>query len=225
MEMLSKLLLGFHVICGSLSIIVFWAPVFTKKGGRIHVLVGKAYVYLMWGVVLSAFILSIENLVQQHYIAASFLGFLTIITSGPLWYGIAILNNKKTLSSFYQRTLLAYHATTVILGVALLVFGIYLKGRDFGILMIIFGILGISGMGDLIKALKNNNTPANWLKEHYTGMIITGIAAYTAFAAFGGRAFLGNIFTGYWMIVPWVAPTVIGIIIIKYMDRGRLSNS
>lgn len=221
MESLSKILLSVHIFCGFCSIILFWVPIFTKKGGRAHVLVGKAYVYLMWVVVVSAFILSIENLLQAKYISATFLGFLTVLTSGPLWYGIAILKNKKTLSPFYKKTLFTHRMITVIFGAILLVYGIALKAQDFGILMIIFGILGLSGIGDIIKETKNPARQTNWLKEHYSGMIISGIAAYTAFAAFGGRALLGHIFTGNWMIVPWVGPTVIGIIIIRYMDRKK----
>ena len=87
METLSKALLSTHVIAGFISLVLFWIPIFTKKGGKIHTLVGKIYIYLMWIVVISAGILSVENAYQGNYLMASFLGFLTLITSNPLWYG------------------------------------------------------------------------------------------------------------------------------------------
>ena len=90
MEVLSKSLLAIHIFCGFCSIVLFWIPIFVKKGGNIHVKIGKAYVFLMWIVVLTAAILSIKNIIIGAYIMAAFLGFLSLITANPLWYGIAV---------------------------------------------------------------------------------------------------------------------------------------
>ena len=96
MKNLSEILLATHVIAGMISLIIFWIPIFVKKGGNLHRSVGKVYVYLMWYVVISAFLLSVENFIEGSYIAAAFLGFLTLATGQPLWSAIAILNNKES---------------------------------------------------------------------------------------------------------------------------------
>ena len=53
-------------------------------------------------------------------------------------------------------------------------------------------------------------------------MLVSGIAAYTAFFAFGGRVFFESLLTGYWAVLPWVAPTIIGIGAIKYLEKYNL---
>ncbi|MEM9821591.1 MAG: hypothetical protein AAF985_10985, partial [Bacteroidota bacterium] len=137
----------------------------------------------------------------------------------PLWYGIAVLKHKKELSPGYRRIHMAFNIMIFLSGLALLCYGLTLGGRQLGPLMIIFGILGISSGIDIIREYRNPQFTANWYKEHYKGMIITAIAAYTAFITFGGRSFFAELLSGYWMIIPWVGPTVIGIAIIRYMDR------
>ena len=58
-----------------------------------------------------------------------------------------------------------------------------------------------------------------WFRQHYAGMISSGIAAYTAFFAFGGRVFFTNILTNELQLIPWIAPTVIGVVAIQLLDR------
>ena len=97
MEALDKIILFIHIAIGSISLLIFWIPVFTKKGGKLHNKAGKLYVYTMWIVVITAAFLSIINLLQKDYITAAFLGFLTLLTGHPLWYAVAILKHKKQI--------------------------------------------------------------------------------------------------------------------------------
>jgi len=57
------------------------------------------------------------------------------------------------------------------------------------------------------------------LKMHIQGTIITGIAAYTAFAAFGGSRILMKVFQldAQWMMVPWILPSILGFAYSRYM--------
>ncbi len=219
MESLSKILLMTHIVAGSLSLVLFWIPVFVKKGGNIHRKVGKVYVILMWYVVFSAFLLSIENFLQEQYISALFLGFLTVITGRPLWSAISILKNKKELSSTYQVINLMFNIVIGLSAVGLFLFGIKIWGRPESVMMIFFSLLGLGGGWDAIQQIRNPKEQEDWYKEHLSGMIISAIAGYTAFFAFGGRQLFSNILTDYWQIVPWIAPTVIGLTIIRYMER------
>ena len=219
MKTLSSIVLTIHIIAGFSSLLLFWIPAFTKKGGINHVKMGKIYMWLMWTVVITAALLSIKSFYVGRIEAAVFLGFLTFITANPLWKGIAILNHKKGLPKSFQTTHLMFELLIFISGVLLLSYGIYLKGQGGAILMIIFGILGVSNLGSIIKLIKNPPQKMDWFMEHMKDMITSGIAAYTAFFAFGGRTLLGDIFTGYWMVIPWVAPTIIGVFAMKYLEK------
>lgn len=225
MDTISKLLLGLHVAAGFTSIIVFWIPIFLKKGSKLHIKIGKLYMALMWVVVLSAAILSIKNVIIGSYIMAIFLGFLTLITANPLWYGIAILKNKKEISPSYQRKHMIFHGLIFIAGILLFSYGVYLKGQNAGVLMLIFGVLGMLTGKDVYEMYKAPNSKSNWIEVHIEGMLTSGIAAYTAFAVFGGRTFFGEWFTGYLSVIPWVAPTVIGVILIKYYKKSYLKKN
>jgi len=224
MEAITKVLLAIHVFCGFSSIILFWIPIFLKKGSKNHILVGKVYVLLMWVVVISASLLSIKNIIIGEFVMAAFLGFLAIITANPLWYGIAILKNKKGLSDSYRKKHLAFNTLITLAGVLLFAYGIYLKGEGPGILMLIFGILGMTSGRDVLASYQRKNEKSSWIEEHISGMLVSGIAAYTAFAVFGGSNFFREYLTGYWTIIPWIAPTIVGIIIIRSYKKAYLEN-
>jgi len=193
---------------------------FVKKGNNIHRKVGKAYVYAMWVVVGSAVILSIENFIQGHVEMAAFLGFLAVITAQPIWYGIAILKYKKSLPDSLKKKHLLFNWFIVICGALLLGYGIYLKGEGQAVLMVIFGILGLSTGKDVYQAYKNTSNESNWMKEHIAGMLTSAIAAYTAFFVFGSFNYIGNYFPGYWAVIPWTAPGVVGGFLMSYYLRN-----
>ncbi len=220
MESLSKFLLTSHIIAGSISLIIFWLPIFTKKGGNWHRKIGMLYVYLMWYVVLTAFVLSIENFFQGAYVIAAFLGFLTLATGQPLWSAISILKNKKGLSPTYRKIDIVFNATIFLSAIGLLIWGLMLWGTQASVLMIFFSFLGLGNGKDLLKNFRQSEEK-DWLKEHYSGMIVSAIAGYTAFFAFGGRHYFSHVLTDYWQIVPWIAPTIVGVAIIKYMGYKR----
>lgn len=221
METLSKALLSTHVIAGFLSLIIFWIPIFTKKGGNIHVKVGKVYVFLMWFVVISAGMLSVENLLQGSYLQAAFLGFLTLITSNPLWYGIATLKHKKGMSAAYKNAHLVFNSVIVLSGILLLLYGCTMIGQGPDMMLFFFGVLGITNSKEVYNHFKKPTTKEDWYKQHYSGMVITAIAAYTAFAVFGGNQLLAGKLPGYLMALPWILPTIIGTGILVYMGRSR----
>lgn len=219
MESISKILLTTHVVAGFISLIIFWIPIFVRKGGDIHRKVGKVYVLLMWFVVISAFLLSIENFIKGQYFSAVFLGFLTFITGRPLWSAISILKNKKNLSSSYLTINLVFNIIIGLSAIALLIFGLSIWGKAESVMMIFFSLLGLGGGWDAIKQIRSPMEKVDWYKEHLSGMIVSAIAGYTAFFAFGGRQFFSGILTDYWQILPWIAPTIIGVTIIKIMER------
>lgn len=219
MDTIDRVILNIHVICGFLSLVAFWLPMLTKKGGRAHILSGKVYVYAMWVVVISAAALSIINLLQHQWILAGFLGFLSLLTAQPLWYGIAILKYKKETPIHLLKQNRILSALIVISGAALLIWG-FVEGPDgLGILLIIFGILGVLQYPPVIKSLDTQQSSSSWIIEHIDGMLSSSIAAYTAFFAFGSRSYFAEIMTGYIAVLPWVLPTVFGVIAIRWYKK------
>lgn len=222
MDTAYKFLLGSHIFFGSLSLVIFWLPaVFTKKGGEWHNKIGKLYVRLMTLVVLSSALMCLRNLLFVGNINSGiFLGFLTMITAHPIWHGTAILKYKKQQPQSFYNMHMGFRGMIILAALSLFAYGLYLyMTGEVHPLFFIFGILGASDLPSWIGDFKNPPTKVNWLTEHLSGMIISGIAAYTAFFAFGGRSMMGHILTGYWQILPWVLPTIIGIFAIKYHKR------
>ncbi len=222
LQTIDNLLLKAHIIIGAISLIAFLIPLFLKKGGEWHVKIGWIYVYTMWFVVITAFILSIINIFQGHYLAALFLGFLSVITASPLWQGIAVLKNKKEVSERYLRISKYWAIAVFILSVANLTAAFMYGFKGMSNLSLIFGIIGLVASADLWKSETKLIESTKWYTEHLSSMIIAGMAAYTAFFAFGGRAFLGDIFSGSLMVIPWVAPTLIGVVLIQLYKRKIL---
>ena len=220
-DVISNYLLTIHIAAGSISLILFWIPAFARKRKGLHTAVGKWYVYMMWIVVLSAAILSIKNVIIGNYIMAMFLGFLSLITANPLWFARSVLKSKKSFSPAYIRRHVVLHSLIVVFGAFLITYGLFYVDSGVRFLMIFFGILGVLDIRELINARSMASQNPDWYKIHYTGMITTGIAAYTAFLAFGGRTLLENVLTNEWQFLPWIAPTIIGTIFIRRMSSKR----
>ncbi len=219
MEASMKTMLFLHVIAGFTSLVLFWIPIFTRKGGKLHRKVGKAYVLSMWVVVISAGLLCIYNSSVGRVNSAIFLGYLSILSGNPLWHGMAVLKNKKRLSTNFLRTHLMFNWVLFIGAMALITYGSILAANgSIHVLMFIFGALGLTTGFDIHSAYKGG-TQLSWFQAHYKGLITSGIAAYTAFFAFGGRQLLANLLTGYWMVIPWVLPTVLGVTAMRLFDR------
>ena len=218
METFKTILLFIHVPAGFISLVLFWIPVFTNKGGNTHKFAGRWYMYTMWTVVLSAALLSISNVIVGNYVMAAFLGYLTIITAYPLWYAWEIFNHKKGISQRYYDLRRYWNIGLFGASVFLIAFAAFLKFKDEGMLMLFFGLLSLPA-GLEVKKSKTKIGEVMPIVEHIRGTLISGIAAYTAFFAFGGRQFLSHVFIGQLMIIPWITPTIIGLAIIQIMKR------
>ena len=219
LEIVDEVFLRIHVWVGSLCLILFWIPVLVKKGGNTHRKVGQVYFWGMWVVVISALFLSIINGIEGHYESAIFLGYLTLITGYPLWYGYEILNQPKIWTSRYFQIrkwfsyLLFFASLAMIIG-AIIIWNMYLSS-----LMVFFGLLGIGSIKDARMTKSQAMDVEKRMNMHIQGMVISGIAAHTAFLAFGGRRFLAELLPGMFQVLPWILPTIIGVIFIRKMKR------
>lgn len=219
MTILYKTLLFTHIAAGMSALALFWVPMFTRKGGKSHRKIGKVYVWLMWYVLFSSGSMCLLNIGFEKYFSAGFLGFITVLTSLPLWYGIAILKHKKHIPDHILHLRKGLNALIFLFAIGMVVWSISLKVQNEGVLMLIFGIIGLTGYKPLLEPYDKVRSSSNWLFEHLSGMMGSGIAAHTAFLAFGGRSLLEGVLTGYLMIIPWVLPSILGTIAISRRKR------
>ena len=215
MSSLFNTLLTIHISSGVISLVLFWLPAFTAKGKKAHRRIGVAYVYAMGIVVGTAFILCIMRISYGDLGDGLALLFLSALTLLPLVSGVQVLKAKKPTPQYrYIRIVLA----VLLLSTSIACFiGWYLINST---VLLVFGIIGVlASMGDLRRFIPKEGIDKSWLRQHYEAMIFSGVAAYTAFFAFGGRTLFGSLLAGWWGIVPWILPTLLAFLILPYINR------
>lgn len=219
MKAIHDILLWIHIPAGTISLILFWIPVMVTKGGNIHRKAGKAYYYSMWIVLITSVLLSINNLLMSQWINATFLGYLAVLTGYPLWYSYEILQQRTTWTPQYYTRRKIFAGLLFSCAIGMLVAAAWLRFEGFGILMLVFGLLGLPAIKDVLADLQKAMSHETRIQTHIRGTIISGIAAYTAFLSFGGRSLFGDLLPGYWQVLPWVMPTLVGLPIIRVMKK------
>lgn len=234
MDIIHSVLFFIHIIVGSMALLLFWVPIATKKGGLDHRRFGRHYVNVMYAVAASGALMALmviyaplvikyqlisegtntEQLALKLRAFWSFLLYLSLLTFVNVRHGILVLKNKIQHTNMRQWPHLASIGLLLVGGLMLISLGIIYSNT----LHIVFGLLGVvqaiqKGRFCLAKSVTANR----WLVEHLSAFMGSGIAAYTAFFAFGGRSMFGEL--GQWQIVFWIAPGVIGSIAITRMSR------
>lgn len=215
-----------HILFGSLALVLFWVPFFTKKGQLNHRKFGSFYTNAMYLVAASGAIMALivladpigikgadmgENVDKEraaffYRMFWAFLLYLSLLSFVTTRHAMAVLKVKDKLQQF--RT--PMYLSPVILLIAAGPLFIYLGIKYDFTLHIIFGSVGLlAGIGTLKYCLQKSIKPRAWIIEHVSSMIGSGIGAYTAFVAFGGRTMLADF--QQWQIVFWSAPGVIGV--------------
>jgi hypothetical protein len=218
-----------HIAFGSLALALFWIPVAARKGGRLHVRVGWAYVVCMSVVVLTAFTMSglafafplgVRHIVRAmtpeqtaRFIRASrelafFLAYLGGVTLAAGWQGISVLRTRKNPRSLRNPFTYGLNILLVLAAIGSLTLG-FLEGRTVFVAMSSVGFL--VGGGNLAYLLRAPQSKMHWWYEHLSSMIATAIAGYTAFIVFGGSHLVPALARTQLYVVFWLLPTVIGV--------------
>lgn len=216
MDALNALLRSAHIWAGFALLALFWLPLIFRKGSRGHVLVGRIYTWLMFGVLLSAAIMCVHRVLQGNWAQGFALGFLTLISFNSLWYGYVIAV-KKRLTNGISNVRNALFTVTIIYSITL----VYLGIKHDQVLFIIFGLLGFLPFIPLLLAIARHSPQPefNWVREHYTNMLVSGGAAYTAFLAFGSRIFFTFPDNTMLAVLPWVLPTFVALMGVTWFNR------
>lgn len=214
METLFTSILRIHIAFGAISLALFWIPIFTKKGKKLHNTVGKVYVITMGVVVITALYMCLDMLLRQENMFGLGLGLLALLTFQPLVQGYYMAHYKKLESNIIL--------LMKILGISILLLGflnLYFGVTQNMFLLIVFAVIGLSA-GSAITQGYFKLKEYNHIAMHLSGMLISGGAAYTAFLAFGANSFMPQWFTNsYWVILPWTLPTFASIIAARIWEK------
>lgn len=228
-----------HVAFGFFALVALWVPLATRKGGRLHVQWGKAYVVAMAVVVVSAALacvlgfgwpLAVDGFstgelapaeaaarIERRRMFAVFLGYLALVTFQQGWHGLGVLRHKLDPGELRTPATVALHAATILSSGVVAVMGLRLDS----VLLLALSPVGVlAGSGALRYVLRGDASGNPWWFEHMSAMIGTGIAANTAFLVFGANRLLPFDFQQGFGIVVWILPAAVGTVAIRLL-RGR----
>jgi hypothetical protein len=234
MSIIHSSLFYLHILFGSMALLLFWVPLVSKKGGLDHRKFGFYYTTTMYvvaatGALMAVLVISAPLVIKQHFINEntntellalrlrvfwSFLLYLSLLTFVSLRHGQLALKHKKQHHKMRDWPHLLSIGMLFLGGLALAAAGFVYSNT----LHVVFGILGtVSALQTGHYCLVKQVSAHKWLMEHFSSMIGSGIGAYTAFIAFGGRTLLSEF--GSIQILFWIAPGVVGTIAITKLSR------
>lgn len=217
-----------HIIMGFIAMLAFWVPIVSKKGSRLHKQSGLIFTRSMWIISLSGIIMCIiawwdpigvrfgeqmlsdearQQLIARYRQLTEFLLLLSVLVLVGVKHATLVLEAKADRTKLKHWSHLFWIVSLFILGTAILIKALI----NSQILYILFGVLSIvTAIGVLKYIYKPILKQREWMIEHMSAIIGSGIAVYTAFFAVGGRRYLSEILQGNWQLLPWILPGVIG---------------
>lgn len=226
-----------HIVIGCFALVVFWIAAATRKGSKNHKRVGRMFTHAMtltsWtGMLLSSLVILFpiairfadgvpENInlaqkVMQIQTISGFLFFLSLLVWANTRHATKVLEAKEDRSKLRTPLHVGLLASLPILAIPLAYAGYVSHIKLLIIFAITGGIVGITGL----RYVYAKTQPAKqWLLEHIGSIIGAGIGVHTATFAFGGRKLFSGVFTGDLIIIPWIIPSIIGVIAMLTLKR------
>lgn len=226
MQTLHSTLVFLHVISGAISLFLFWIPCLTRKGGQHHRKYGEFYIKAMLftsisGVVSSTIVLfsplTIYPTMPAHFESVAyfvaylkgqylFLLMLSLLVWNNVRHAQRVLEVKRDIAQ--MRTLSYLWLPSLLFVIASI--ALY-QGITYNItLTCIFAPIALLNAASIIRYACQKTVPnGKWVVEHIGHIIGSGIGAYTAFFAFGGRTLFEGIPS--LQIASWILPSLIGI--------------
>lgn len=218
-----KLILITHIAIGSIALISGATAILSKKGGKVHTRAGMVYYLCMYGIGVSAFVMTLMKFNPFLMAIAIFALYLT-------YSGKKAIDNWR-LKTAYTPTLKDRIPFYVALATSIfmILFPLIQMSTRKELFVPILSVFGAIMLNASVKDIKKYGNPANfqprnkmWLLHHIGMMGGAYIATVTAFL-------VNNIIIDQWWIV-WLSPTVIGSAliasaIIKWRKKLRMDVS
>lgn len=209
MQLLFDCFRWLHIIAGFAAILIFWLPIVTRKGGKVHTRSGWIYVYAMVAVSVSALYMAVYRIgfdpesTEDSIAFAWFLVFIALLSSACAWYGIRVLKYKRRKGKHRAAMDLVFPLLLLISGLGISIYGFVI---DFALLKY-FPLLGIFlGSTQLLYWRRSPQIKMHWIIEHIIGMLSCCIATITAFTVFGAPRLLELESVS---LMVWFLPTVL----------------
>ena len=209
MQTLHRILVVVHVIAGFSALLTGLLAMLSVKGGRLHRIFGKIYFWSMAVSCATAFTVG----VLFHKWFFFFLAFITFESAAR---GYRILSRKqltKPQPPDYLDWLLVLGNAAMSAGIIGWGLRIMLAGGTFGIVALVFGLLGLFVSYDYYRTF-NRKAPdtTHWLRMHIRGMAISYIAATTAFLVNND-----NWFPFIPSVLLWLLPSFVGVPVVLWV--------
>lgn len=230
---LFRTILFAHIAVAFFGLAAFWVPIFARKGERVHVRAGKAFLYAAYFVGVTAFMIAtlsilspfgthpealpsdpadIAAAVTEIRMLEAFLAYLAIITVASVHHGVRSMQTRRDPALLKTPFHTFICAAAMLAGIAMLVMGVTTEHSIRWVFVALSPIGILIGQNALRYARRPKATPmAHWY-EHIGAMIGGGIAFHTAFAVFGIQRFVEYSLEGFIGILPWITPGIIGTI-------------
>lgn len=229
-----QFLRGVHILAGGVGLLLFWVPVVARKGSRLHIASGKAFVWVAYFVSATAAISCLWALsspiafsgitrqltadeMQQLSMRIRFL--FTILATLMCWLvatlqlGIYAIRTKENPNST-RRRVMAFQSAAIVCSVSLIAFGasqLMSVGAAGYWAHVVLGIISFSDVIGQYRYLRSDPSVGKaWWLKHMECMLGAGVAFYTAFFVFGFSRMMPLQLEGVWRLVPWVLPSLVG---------------
>lgn len=184
-----RILLGFHVVVGSLALLTFWGAMLARKGGRLHRRFGRGFAVTMATTLVTAAILCAVLLADplaarppetelgaldrtEHARVSRELGSglleVSVVTGALLYFGLRALRRRRGLAASDRNVDLAVACGVTSAGLVFLALGFdpdlpHFEGR--GVVASVVGALQIRAL------VRPNRSRSSWLVEHLVGLM------------------------------------------------------
>lgn len=196
--------LRIHIVGGIVAVLAGSVALVTTKGGRRHRRAGRLFVWSMAVIVATVVGLAAidpTSLRKALALVAVFSGYFA-------FSGYRVLARKRPATDAAALDRVATGAVFVAcLGLALWGVRLYVAGTDFGIVMIVFGAIGV-GFTALDAREFRRDGATEWRVTHLQRMIAAFIATVSAVSAVNLTPVIG--------IAAWLWPTAVGTPLIAY---------
>ncbi len=229
MTVLYEGVLFIHALAGAIGLLVFWLPVFVRKGGPDHRRYGQIFAKAMYAAGATGLLIATSWLLApwtfrptlvnvaaedlparllQLRLMGYFLAMLGLLLITNVRHGVLVLRSREDRSALRRPT----HLALVLLLIASGAGAVWLGFAYQRLLLQIFSfvVLG-NGIGMLVYSFKAKLSRMEWWTEHASNLLGAGIGAHTAFFVFGANRFLSEWIPAGYQILPWIVPALIGV--------------
>ena len=219
-------LVAAHIVTGAIGLVAFWVPVLVRKGGGLHVKVGRVFTLSMLatgtiacGIALTTLAWPLEThpKLDDPALVRGIFGwmmlYLALLTINLAWHGWLAAANKRDVAANREWRNLLLQPVVFAAALNCLVQGLLIAQP----LMIAISFVGFATVATNVWFLwkpafvVGGHTPFDWQLEHIKSLVGAGISVYTAFLAFGAVRLMPEAALSPAL---WSVPLVTGVTII-----------